>query len=152
MTSSSMRVDVTQSGSDDAATHMFAEYLAAWGRHDPDAVAAFHTEESVFTVDALGVDAVGRAEVRAAVAAVFALWPDIRFNERRLYVSADLAVFESLVEGTLASRLTIGDTVIEPNGRIETFLLCDVFRLRDGRIVRKDAYLDALGYAQRMRP
>jgi hypothetical protein len=130
---------------------VFERYLEAWARRDPDAIVAFHTEDSVFTISALGVEAVGREAVRAEFETVFTLWPDVVFHERRRYVSSEVIVLESVMECTLSAPLPVGDVVIEPNGRPAKVDLCDVFHLGGGRVSRKDSYIDVLGYQQELR-
>jgi hypothetical protein len=126
----------------------FTQYVAAWAARDPDAIAALHTLDSVFAVPALGLEAVGRDAVRAAIEGVFTLWPDLVFHERRSYVSPELWVLESVMEGTLAVPLTVGGVTIRPNGGPATIDLCDVFRVEHGLVRRKDSYVDVLGYQQ----
>lgn len=142
---------MTLSMSPTDTARMFSEYAAAWARHDPDEIASFHTDDSAFTVAALGVRSSGRAEVREAVAQVCRLWPDIEFQERRLYTTADFIVFESTMLGTLAQPLPVGDAVVWPNGRRVALDIVDLIEVRDGGVHRKDTYLDALGYLAAMR-
>ncbi|GAC1380198.1 MAG: hypothetical protein NVSMB4_09180 [Acidimicrobiales bacterium] len=117
------------------STAEFAEaYSKAWADHDPDAIVAMHTEDSVFHQHGLGEPAVGRAAVREAVVAVFAMAPDIAFAFRRRHFAADHYSTEYEVSGT------IGDKRASCEG-------ADVFTLRDGLIARKDSYLDTLSFA-----
>ncbi len=57
----------------------FAEvYSRAWADHDPDAIVALHTEDTVFHQHGMGDPAVGRLAVRGAVAGLFTMaltWP-----------------------------------------------------------------------------
>jgi len=55
-------------------------YGAAWAAHDPDAIVALHTEDTVFHMQGGGVPAQGRPAVREAIAAIFAQSPDLRFD------------------------------------------------------------------------
>ena len=133
-----------------SAEQSFRQYVAAWAARDPDAIAVLHTPDSVFAVPAIGLEAVGRDAVRAAIVGVFALWPDLVFHERRSFIAPDLWVLESVMECTLAAPLTIGPVTLRPNGRPALIDLCDVFRVEDGLVRRKDSYLDVLGYQQRL--
>ena len=133
-----------------SAEQSFRHYVAAWAARDPDAIAVLHTPDSVFAVPAIGLEAVGRDAVRAAIEGVFALWPDLVFHERRCFIAPELWVLESVMECTLAAPLTVGPVTLKPNGRPERIDLCDVFRVADGLVQRKDSYLDVLGYQQRL--
>jgi hypothetical protein len=136
---------------DEVGAEFFQRYNQAWANHDTDAIVALHTPDTAFTVAAFGIQAHGRDELRDALTGSFALWPDIRFEEVRLYSTPGLVVFESQAVGTLTAPLKLGDVTLEPNGKQERFACVDVIALEGGLIKRKDAYLDALGYAQRLR-
>src|SRR5204862_6502996 len=73
---------------------VIARYNDAWNRHDVDAILAMHTEDSVFENHTSGGKGVGREEIRKIVEGVFATFPDLRFDGRRLYVRDDLVVQE----------------------------------------------------------
>ena len=136
---------------DEVVTEFFQQYNEAWASRDVDAIAALHTPDTVYTVAAFGIQAHGRDQLREALTGSFQLWPDIRFEEVRLYSTPALIVFESQAVGTLTAPLQLGDVTLEPNGVQEHFACVDVIALEGGLIKRKDAYLDALGYAQRLR-
>ena len=48
------------------------EYSGAWAVHDADAIAAMHTDDSVFDLHDVGAPATGRAAVRDLIAALLA--------------------------------------------------------------------------------
>ena len=48
------------------------QYGQAWANHDPDAIAALHTEDSVFHMHNITAPACGRAAVRDAIAGAYA--------------------------------------------------------------------------------
>lgn len=127
-----------------------SDYLDAWHRHDIEAILSFHTPDTVFTSGATGREAVGLDAVRETLATVFTVWPDLRFEQRRRYLTSTVIVFESTAEATQAVPLPIGDTLIEPTGTPVRFDLADVFALDDGRIARKDTYFDGLAYLRKM--
>lgn len=104
----------------------------AFNRHDIDGVMAHFAEDAVF-------DAVGGAEVygtrfkgRAAIAEAFqSVWKtmrDARWDHRDHLVQGDRAVSEWTFSGTNPDG-----TRIEAEG-------ADLFRLKDGRIVHKQAF------------
>ena len=56
------------------------EYSGAWARRDPDAIAAMHTDDSVFELHDIAAPAPGRAAVRDLIAALLTVVPDLRFE------------------------------------------------------------------------
>jgi ketosteroid isomerase-like protein len=120
-------------GAADAATlHLLDTFAAAWNRHDVDALMACMTPDCVFEASAgpevSGTRHVGPDAVRGAYAAVFAAYPDARWNRPRHFVAGDRAVSEWTFTGT-----TKDGTRVEVNG-------CDIFTLRGGKIALKNSY------------
>ena len=106
-----------------------ARYGAAWAAHDLDAIMAMHTDDTVFHLHGGGEPAVGLAATREAFAAAAAQWPDIRFEKTRVYIGADHFVSEYEMSGSSAGKSFSCDGV-------------DVIAVTDGRVARKDTYLD----------
>lgn len=108
------------------------DFAAAWNRHDVDALMACMASECVFEAaagpDVTGARHVGTAAVRRAYAAVFATYPDARWNHPRHVVAGDRAVSEWTFTGT-----TKDGTRVEVNG-------CDLFTLSGGKIALKNSY------------
>ena len=97
-------------------------YNAAWNAHDVDAICALHASGMVFENHTAGERAEGDA-VREHIAAIFAAYPDLRFETRSLRTGDDFAV----CEWTARTGNREWDGV-------------DVFPLADGLILRKDVY------------
>jgi len=112
-------------------------YSAAWARHDADAIVAMHTEDTVFHLHDMAEPAIGAAATRDAIAALFVQAPDIRFQRRAAYFGEGHIVTEYVVSGTVDGVPFACDGV-------------DVFQLRDGRIARKDTYLDTVTYQRQL--
>jgi len=105
-------------------------YGTAWAARDLDAIMAMHTDDTVFHLHGGGEPAVGRAATREAFAAALAEWPDIRFDRKRVHIGAEHFVSEYEMSATTAEgQLLVCDGV-------------DAFTLEDGRVARKDSYLD----------
>ena len=106
--------------------------LAAFNRHDLDAIMAFFAEDAVLETprgpDAWGRRFVGKAAVREGLAARFAGIPDVHYAEDRHWVSAGRGVSEWLLTGTT----TAGERIAVRG--------CDLWEFRDGQVVRKDSY------------
>jgi len=131
-------------------TLLAEDYLDAWSRKDIDAVLSMHTEDSVFASPAFGRYAVGRSDVRDAILAIFALWPDLQFSPIYKYVSDDLIVVESIAKGTQSAVFKIWGLSVHPTGKPVEFAVADVFPLENGLIKRKTTYTDALAYIKAM--
>ena len=106
-----------------------ARYGAAWAAHDLDAIMALHTNDTVFHLHGGGEPAVGLVATREAFAAAAADWPDIRFEKTRVYIGASHFVSEYEMSGSSEGKSFSCDGV-------------DVIAVIDGRVARKDTYLD----------
>jgi steroid delta-isomerase-like uncharacterized protein len=113
----------------DTTADLAIRYGAAWANHDPDAIVALHTDDTVFHMHGGGDPAAGRAAVREAIVAIFAQSPDLRFDRKTVYLGEGHIVTEYVMCGTADGVPFACDGV-------------DVFALSDGHIARKDTYLD----------
>lgn len=106
-----------------------ARYGAAWAAHDLEAIMAMHTDDTVFHLHGGGEPAVGLAATRAAFAAAASQWPDNRFDKSRVHIGDEHFVSEYQMSATADGKQLTCDGV-------------DVIAVTDGRIARKDTYLD----------
>ena len=113
------------------------EYSRAWAEHDPDAIAAMHTDDSVFHLHDICTPAIGRPAVRELIVALLAATPDVRFELRRIHFGSEHFVAEYVMSGTA-------------EGQSFAISGADVFTISDGLVARKDSYLDWLTYQQQM--
>jgi ketosteroid isomerase-like protein len=115
-----------------ASLETLEAFLAAFNRHDLDAVMAFFHDECSFDFprgpDPWGRRAVGKDEVRALLATRFAGIPDVAYTDDEHWLLGDHAVSRWRLTGTT----TRGER-IDVRG-------CDLLDLRDGKIARKDSY------------
>jgi ketosteroid isomerase-like protein len=111
--------------------------LAAFNRHDLDAIMAFFAEDATFDSprgpDPWGGRFVGKAAVREGLAGRFAGLPDVRYSEDRHWVCGDRGASEWLLTGTT----TAGERIAVRG--------CDLWEFRDSLIVRKDSYWKIVG-------
>jgi steroid delta-isomerase-like uncharacterized protein len=119
-------------------------YNDAWNRHDLDAIVSMHAPDMVFENHTAGELAEG-AVVRDHIARIFAAWPDLRFETRRLYVRSDLVVQEWTASATHTTELRRGDLVAPASGRQVRWDGMDVIPFEHGLIKRKDVYSDSVG-------
>jgi steroid delta-isomerase-like uncharacterized protein len=118
-------------------------YNAAWNAHDVDRIVALHAPGMVFENHTAGERAEGD-EVAAHIARIFASWPDIEFETRRLYVRDALVVQEWTARATHSSPLRRGDLTAEPTGRRIEWRGVDVIPFEEGLVKRKDVYSDSV--------
>jgi ketosteroid isomerase-like protein len=111
--------------------------LDAFNRHDLDRIMEFFSEDASFDMprgaQPWGTRYVGKEEVRRGLASRFSGIPDVHYGEDRHWVSGDRAASEWLLTGTSAT----GEKI-----RVRG---CDLFEIRDGRLVRKDSYWKIVG-------
>ena len=113
-------------------TSLLEAFADAWNRHDLDALMSMMTANCVFEASAgnfvNGERHEGQQAVRAAFAAVFAQYPDARWNNARHFVTGDRGVSEWTFTGTLKDGKRV-----EVDG-------CDLLTLRDGKIAVKNSF------------
>jgi ketosteroid isomerase-like protein len=116
----------------DEAMQMLRSIAAAFDRHDLDGIMAHFADDAVFESprgpEPWGRRFVGREEVRTAFAGRFSGIPDVRYREDDHFVDGD----RGASEWTLSGTTTDGER-LEVRG-------CDLWTIRDGRIVKKDSY------------
>jgi steroid delta-isomerase-like uncharacterized protein len=118
-------------------------YNDAWNRHDVDAIVAMHAPDMVFENHTARERAEGD-QVGEHIAAIFAGWPDIAFETRRLYVRDDLVVQEWTASATHNRELSRGDLVAPASGKRIEWNGMDVIPFEDGLVKRKDVYSDSI--------
>ena len=129
---------------------VIARYNDAWNRHDVDAILALHTEDSVFENHTSGGKGVGKTEIRKVVEGIFATFPDLRFDGRRLYVRDDLVVQEWTATATHSRPITRGGKIYGPSGKKMSWIGMDVIPMRGGLVLRKDVYVDSISFLRQV--
>ena len=119
-------------------------YNAAWNEHDVEAIVSMHTEDSVFENHVTGDVNVGRKQIARAIAGIFSVFPDLRFETRRAYIRDDLVVQEWTARGTHEGTMTRSGIEVPPTGRKVDYKGMDVIPIRDGLVARKDVYSDSV--------
>jgi ketosteroid isomerase-like protein len=107
-------------------------FLAAFNRHDVDAVMEFFTDDCVMETprgaDPWGRRLEGKEQVRAGIEARFAGIPDIHYGDANHWAAGGFGVSRWTITGTDTSGARV-----EVRG-------CDLLELRGGKIARKDSY------------
>jgi len=119
-------------------------YNAAWNEHEVEAIVSMHTKDSVFENHVTGDVNVGREQIARAIAGIFSVFPDLRFETRRAYIRDDLVVQEWTARGTHEGTMTRSGIEVPPTGRKVDYKGMDVIPIQDGLVARKDVYSDSI--------
>jgi ketosteroid isomerase-like protein len=116
----------------DEAVRMLRSIAAAFDGHDLDGILLHFADDAIFESprgpDPWGQRFVGKAQVREAFAGRFSGIPDIRYGDDDHFVDGARGASEWTLSGT-----TVDGQRIEVRG-------CDLWTLRDGKVVKKDSY------------
>lgn len=111
---------------------LLKEFLAAFNRHDLDAIMSFFADDCVFFMPRgagpRGDRYVGKEAVRAGLTKRFEGIPDVHYGEDRHWACGDFGVSEWTLTGT---------TVSGKNLRVRGV---DLLEFVDGKITRKDSF------------
>jgi len=135
----------TMTAADEAAAleATIARYNEAWNAHDLDAIMSMHAPDMVFENHTAGESAEGEA-VRDHIAGIFASWPDIQFETRRLYVRDGVVTQEWTASATHANEMRRGEISAPPSGNRISWRGVDVIPFENGLVKRKDVYSDSV--------
>ena len=116
----------------DATIETLRAVAAAFDRHDLEGIMGYFADDAVFESprgpDKWGQRFVGLEEVRRGFALRFSGIPDVRYTDDDHFADGDRGASEWTLSGTMTDG-----TPIEVRG-------CDLWTLRDGRIVKKDSF------------
>lgn len=118
--------------SENATVEVLEEFLAAFNRHDLDAVMEYFADDCVLYMPRgagpRGDRYSGKAEVRAGLASRFAGIPDVHYGDDRHWACGDVGVSEWTLTGTT------------PTGEKLAVRGVDLLEFAGGRITRKDSF------------
>lgn len=124
--------DQTNSKKMTVTTETLKEILAAFNRHDLDAIMEYFSDDCSFDFprgpEPYGQRFKGKVAVHEALAGRFKGIPDVHYGEDRHWVAGDKGVSEWTLTGT-----TTGGVNVEVRG-------CDLWEFKDGKVTRKDSY------------
>jgi steroid delta-isomerase-like uncharacterized protein len=134
---------VSEADGIDALSRAIERYNEAWNAQDLDAIVALHAPDMVFANHTAGESASGE-EVRSHIASIFAGWPDLKFETRRLYVREGLVVQEWTATATHSETMRRGEIEAPPSGRTISWGGIDSIPFENGLVKRKDVYSDSV--------
>lgn len=82
----------------------------------------------------------------------FQIFPDATCEVRSLVAMGDHVVAQGIGRGTHRGVFNSPAGVLEPTERAMQVNFCDVYHLRDGKILRADSYFDFYGLLQQLQP
>ncbi len=116
----------------DETMHVLKSITAAFDEHDLDRILVHFADDAIFESprgpDPWGQRHVGKAAIRGAFAGRFSGIPDVRYQDDEHFVDGDRGASEWTLSGTSAAGQRI-----EIRG-------CDLWTLRDGKVVKKDSF------------
>jgi steroid delta-isomerase-like uncharacterized protein len=134
---------MSEADSIEGLTAAIGRYNDAWNSQDLDAIVAMHAPDMVFANHTAGESATGE-DVREHIASIFATWPDLRFETRRLYVREGLVVQEWTATATHSNVMRRGDLEVQPTGKTISWDGIDSIPFEAGLVKRKDVYSDSV--------
>lgn len=119
---------------------LLVEWEAAMATHDPDLILALYADDAVWEEVPLNLVASGTEEIRAHLERLFAATPDIAYDVTGGFATADRAVAELTITGTLT-----GDFPGLPPGAGQPYSVrgASIYEFADGQITRYVEYWDA---------
>jgi steroid delta-isomerase-like uncharacterized protein len=144
-----MRDTAAQDATPPALPQMVQELEAAWNAHDPQRVAALHTDDAVVEYGFSGeVLARGRDQIAEEfVGGTIATYPDVRFATLGGYQTNDLVVWQWTFTGSYMGQ----EEGLPPGtGQRVSFGGISLYELRDGKIARKVFYTDDLAFMEQL--
>jgi len=130
----------------DAAT-VGRAYFEAVGRHDLDAMTAFYEPDGTGEIHGL-VELHVPTSYRAWFGDLFAAFPDFELEIAEVIAEGGKAVVRWRATGTFSGSARFEG--LDPNGAKVDIQGCDVLAIRNGRIQRNDAYLNAADLARQL--
>jgi predicted ester cyclase len=109
-----------------------------------------HTDDSVFENHTSGGKGTGKAEIRSIVEGIFATFPDLHFEGRRLYVRDDLVVQEWTATATHSQPIRRAGKTYAPSGKKISWTGMDIIPMRGALVARKDVYADSITYLRQI--
>jgi steroid delta-isomerase-like uncharacterized protein len=121
------------------------DYFAAAGRRNLDEMFAFYDSDVILDLVPIGVRR-GAREYRAFFEEVFGAVPDAEFTVVRVTANSSAGAVEWRCSGTFNGTRSFQG--VEPNGRHIELRGCDVFEVKDGKIVKNTAFYDGMAFAR----
>lgn len=123
---------------DHAASSLVDAWSQAYNAHDLDALLACYGDDIRNTQHPWDRTVVGTEAMRAVYTKTFAAFPDIRLTVRSIIADDDGVAVRWTFAGTMRGPFA-GQP---PSGRSFALEGCEVFTIRDGRIVEQHGYWD----------
>jgi steroid delta-isomerase-like uncharacterized protein len=121
-----------------------------YNRRDFDAAAASFAQDCEIVNVPLGVTFRGPEGYKQFEMGWTSAFPDSRLEVTNLFATEEQALVEFIGRGTHTAPLQGPTGEIAPTGRKVEARVCDVWQLRNGKVVGWRSYYDALGFLQQL--
>lgn len=115
-----------------------ATYAKAWADHDPKAIAALHTPDSVFHTHVGLPPVIGRAAIEASCAETFSTYRDFSATHGQMHVGEGHWV----LQWTMTANMVDPADSAAPARPISVDCVDIVSLSHDGLVARKDVFMD----------
>jgi ketosteroid isomerase-like protein len=119
---------------------------------DLQTIAGFGAPESEWLDVPFDFTTYGVSAIIDPWASWFNIFPDATCEVRRLVAIDDYVIAQGVGRGTHQGVFNSPAGVLQPTGRAMQVNFCDVYRLKDGKIVRADSYFDFYGLLKQLAP
>jgi ketosteroid isomerase-like protein len=119
---------------------------------DLDTIAGFGAEDSEWLDVPFNFTSKGVNAIIDPWKSWFTIFPDATCEVRSLVGMGDYVVAQGIGRGTQNGVFNSPAGVLQPSGRPMQVNFCDVYQVRDGKIVRADSYFDFHGLLQQLLP
>lgn len=128
------------------------ELYDAVNRKDLEIIAGFGTAQSEWLDVPFDFTSRGERAIIDPWKSWFEIFPDATCEVQQLNAMGEYVIARGIGRGTHLGVFRSPAGVLEPTGRPMRTNFCDVYRLRDGKIIRADSYFDFYGVLRQLRP
>lgn len=128
------------------------QLYAAVNAKDLETIRDFGCPESAWLDVPFAFTSTGENAIIDPWKAWFDIFPDATCEVRSLDTGEDVVIAQGIGRGTHQGPFNSPAGLLPPSGRSMEVQFCDVYRLRDGKIVRADSYFDFFGLLKQLTP
>lgn len=129
------------------ASELIEQYIAAWNRHDVDAILGFFDDDCSYEDEALGKILRGKAELRNFFVVMYQGFPNCAFEVVNVFDAANCIAWEWVMSGNYDG---MGNNGIPPNGKPMRVRGTSITELINGKIKRNTDYWNLAGLMRQL--
>jgi len=124
----------------------------AVNRKDLETIASYGSPESEWLDVPFNFTSRGERAIIDPWQSWFGIFPDATCQVQHVNVMGEYVIARGIGRGTHRGVFNSPAGRLDPTGRAMQTDFCDVYRLRDGKIIRADSYFDFYGVLKQLRP